>query len=213
MQLCISGAYIICMKNDRRERAVEIFRRHAGALRTSQALACGIHPQVLYGLRDDGILQCISRGLYCLSDSDVLYHPDLAAAALRVPRGIICLTSALFFHDITSQIPHKVSLAIPRQMRRPVIDYPPMEFYRFSDASYEVGIRNHDIEGVGFNVYSPEKTVADCFKFRNRIGLDIAVEALRFCKDRKKSTAAGFLKYARLCRVQKVMAPYLEAIF
>lgn len=201
------------MSDDRRIRAMEIFQNHGGVLKTSQALSFGIHPRTLYGLRDDGTIQSLSRGLYCLSDSNILYHPGQAAAALRVPKGIVCLISALSFHDITTQIPHAISLAIPRRMRQPVIDYPPMEFYRFNDASYAAGIEHHDIEGIKVKVYSPEKAVVDCFKFRNRIGMDVAIEALRFCRERKRSSPVGFLKYARICRVQKVMTPYLEAMF
>lgn len=132
---------------------------------------------------------------------------------LRVPKGIVCLVSALSFHDITTQIPHAISLAIPRRMRQPVIDYPPMKFHRFNDTSYTAGVDLHYIENIEVKVYSPEKTVADCFKFRNKIGLDVAIEALRFCRERKKTSPAEFLKYARICRVQEIMTPYLEAIF
>lgn len=201
------------MRRDRKTHAIEIFRKHGGILRTSQAISLGIHPEILYGLRDDGTIRPLSRGLYCLADSDILYRPDLVAATIRVPKGIVCLISALSFHDITTQIPHTVSMAIPRRMRPPVIDHPPVEVHRFDDVSYEAGVERHEIEGIEVRVYSAEKTVADCFKFRNKIGLDVAVEALRFCRERKRSSPAEFLRYARICRVQRVMTPYLEAMF
>ncbi len=201
------------MNDDTRKRVIEIFQHHGGVLKTSQALSRGIHPRTLYELRDDGTIQSLSRGLYCLSDSKILNHPGLTAAVLRVSKGIVCLVSALSFHDITTQIPHAISLAIPRRMRQPVIDYPPMKFHRFNDTSYTAGVDLHYIENIEVKVYSPEKTVADCFKFRNKIGLDVAIEALRFCRERKKTSPAEFLKYARICRVQEIMTPYLEAIF
>jgi len=185
---------------------------HGGVLRTSRALQLGIHPRTLYSLRNAGALQQLSRGVYCLVGHNVLDQPDLVAAAVRVPKGVVCLISALAFHDITTQIPHCVSMAIPRRMRSPVIDYPPMRFHRFNDASFGAGIEVHAIEGVRVRVYSPEKTVVDCFKFRNKIGLGVATEALRFCRERKRSSPREFLEYARICRVQNVMTPYLEAI-
>jgi predicted transcriptional regulator of viral defense system len=201
------------MHDDRKRRAIEVFQGHGGVLKTSQVLSHGIHPRILYKLRDDGDIECLSRGLYCLSDSDILYHPDLVAAALRVPKGVVCLISALSFHGITTQIPRAVSLAIPRRMRLPVIDHPPTQCYRFSDASYAAGIESHDIQGIDVKIYSAEKTVADCFKFRNKIGLDVAVEALRLCRERKHSSPADILTHARVCRVERVMMPYLEAMF
>jgi len=193
-------------------RGLEVFRMHGGVLRTSRALQLGIHPRTLYSLRNAGALHQLSRGVYCLAGHNVLDQPDLVAAALRVPKGVVCLISALAFHDITTQIPHSVSMAIPRRMRSPVIDYPPTRFHRFNDASFGAGIEVHSVEGVQVRVYSPEKTVVDCFKFRNRIGVGVATEALRFCRERKRSSPREFLEYARICRVQNVMTPYLEAM-
>ncbi len=201
------------MKGNSKDRAIQIFAKHGGVLNTSLAISLGIHPETLYKLRDEGSIHNLSRGLYCLSGSEALYHPDLIAAAFRVPKGVVCLVSALAFHNITTQVPHTLSLAIPRGMRRPIIDYPPMEFYLFNEISFTMGVESHPIGGVEVRVFSPEKTVSDCFKFRNKIGIDVAVEALRFCRERKGSTPADFLQYARVCRVEKVMTPYLEAIY
>ena len=127
---------------------METFTKHGVVLRTSQAISAGIHPETLYKLRDEGVIHNLSRGLYCLSSSEILYSPDLVAAALRVPDGVACLISALAFSDITTQVPHSISFAIPRGARQPVIDYPPMEFYSFNEKSYTMGRERHDIAGV-----------------------------------------------------------------
>ncbi len=139
-------------------------------------------------------------------------QPDLVAAALRVPRGIICLTSALAFHNITTQIPHEVSMAIPRTINKPKVNYPPIRFYIYRPSYFEAGIEEHGVAGARVRVYSPEKTVADCFRFRNRIGMDVTLEALRLCRERKRSSPRKLLHYAAICRVENVMTPYLEAM-
>lgn len=201
------------MKGTAKQRAMDVFKAHGGKLRTAEALSLGIHPRTLYALRDSGAIQELTRGLYCLADSDLLNQPSLVAVALLVPKGIVCLISALSFHEITTQIPHRVYVAIPHSMRPPVIAYPSTEFHRFGGASYSSGVEQHSLHDTELRVYSPEKTVADCFKFRNQIGLDVAVEALRSCIERRRSSPADILKYARVCRVEKVMAPYMEAMF
>lgn len=138
-------------------------------------------------------------------------HSDLAAVAARVPDGVVCLISALSFHELTSQIPHEIYLAIPRGKEIPRIDYPPVRVFHFSENTIAAGVETHKIAGVEVKIFTAEKTVADCFKFRNRIGLDVALEALKMCLSRNGSRAK-ILEYARLCRVEKVIYPYLEAI-
>lgn len=130
---------------------------------------------------------------------------------LRVSNAVICLVSALAYHEITTQIPHGISIALPRQSRPPSLDYPPLEVHRFSGQTYSAGIETHQIDGVSVKIYSPEKTLADCFKFRNKIGMDLVLEALRLYRARRKFNLGELLKYARICRVEKVMRPYLEA--
>lgn len=201
------------MKARAKQRAVELFHAHGGVLRTSRAFSVGIHREALYDLRDAGVIQAISRGVYCLSDHKVLDQADLVAASIRVPKGVTCLVSALFLHGITTRIPDSVCMAIPRRMRCPTIEYPPMTFCRFSDECYGEGVESHDVEGQEARVYSPEKTVADCFKFRNKIGLSVATEALRLCSERKAFVPSKLLHYAALCRVEKIMAPYLVSGF
>jgi predicted transcriptional regulator of viral defense system len=197
---------------DLERRAEAVFRRHRGVLRTSQALKLGIHPRILYRLRDAGRLVFVTRGVYRLAELPEPSHPDLLVVARRVPQAVICLISALSFYDLTTQIPHEVHIALPRRTRYPRLDHPPLRVFLMTGAAYTEGIETHSIEGIPLRVYGPEKTVVDCFKFRNKIGIDVAVEALRLARERKRVTPRGLLRYARLCRVERVMRPYLEAL-
>lgn len=192
--------------------AKAVFRRHRGVLRTSQALKLGIHPRILYHLRDTGWLVAVTRGVYRLADLPEPSHPDLLVVARRVPQAVICLISALSFHGLTTQIPHEVQIALPRRTRYPRLDHPPLRVFLMTGGAYTEGIETHSIEGIPLRVYDPAKTVVDCFKFRNKIGIDVAVEALRLARERKHVTPRVLLQYARLCRVERVMHPYLEAL-
>ena len=202
--------------NDKRgtrfDRAVVVFKKHGGILRTAQALRAGIHPSTLYAMRDDGTLEIVSRGVYRLSDSDPLGNPDLVTVATRIPLGIVCLISALAFHELTTQIPHEVHVALPRGAEEPRLDYPPIRTYRFSGEAFTEGVETHEFDNVNVRIYNPEKTLADCFKFRNRIGLDTAVEAVRFYRERRPVKVDDLMRYASICRVKKIIRPYLEAI-
>ncbi len=200
------------MQGTRFDRAVEIFRKRGGILRTAQAVRAGIHPSTLYAMRDSGVLERVSRGVYRLADSPPLGNPDLVTVATRIPNGVICLISALSFHDLTTQIPHEVHVALAAGAEEPRLDFPPIRTYRFDGQSYSEGVEVHELDGVEVRVYSAEKTLADCFKFRNKIGLDVAVETLRFYRERKTLRVDELVRYASICRVRKVMQPYLEAI-
>lgn len=194
-----------------KKRPEEIFRKHGGQLRMSEAIAHGITRYMLYSLRDKGIIEQVSRGIYRLVELPPISNPDLVTVSLRFPNAVICLVSALAYHDITTQIPHDVSVAVPRDSRMPSLDFPPIQAHRFANEAYKSGIEEHLIDGISIKVYSPEKTLADCFKFRNKIGMDVVLEALKLYKTRKKSNLSELLKYAKVCRVEKVMRPYLEA--
>lgn len=198
--------------NSRYTKAICIFKDHGGILRTAQALKLGIHPETLYAMRDSGTLEMISRGVYRLSDSPPLSNPDLVTVATRVPGGVICLISALSYHEITTQIPHEIHVALPRGAEEPRLDYPPIKTYRFTGEAFKAGVDTHDIDSVSVRIYSPEKTLADCFKFRNKVGLDTVIEAIRFYRERKSINVEDLLHYATICRVNKIMRPYLEAI-
>jgi len=194
------------------ERARSVFQRHGGVMRTREALARGIHPRTLYAMRDQGLLERVSRGVYRLADEEPLADPDLFAVAARAPEGVVCLISALALHGITTQIPHAVDIALPPGKWAPVIDHPPIRVYRFSGDALTEGVQEHERDGVTIRVYSPEKTLADCFKFRNKIGLDVAVEALRMYRRERRTDIQAIMRYAEIDRVSKVMRPYLEAV-
>lgn len=191
---------------------LEIFRQHGGQMRMSEALAQGISRTMLYSLRDKGIIEQVTRGVYRLAELPPMGNPDLVTVSLRFPNAVICLISALAFHGLTTQIPHEVSVAVPRNSRMPSLDFPPVNAHKFSEAAFKSGIEDHQVDGVMVRIYSAEKTLVDCFKFRNKIGMDVVLEALKLYKARKKFNLAKVLEYAKICRVEKVMKPYLEAL-
>ncbi|QNI02816.1 type IV toxin-antitoxin system AbiEi family antitoxin domain-containing protein [Halomonas sp. SH5A2] len=188
-----------------------LFRQHGGQLRLSEALARGFSRYQFYQLRDEGLIEPVSRGLYRLVDLPPTENPDLVAAATRFPHAVLCLISALDWHSMTTQIPHQVHLAVERDARLPVLDYPPVAGYRFSGQAFSEGVEKVEVDGVTLQVYNPEKTLADCFKFRNRIRMDVVLEALELYRTRKTFLPGKLMKYANICRVAKVMAPYVEA--
>lgn len=177
----------------------------------SEALRHGISRYTLYKMRDKGVLEQVSRGIYRLVDLPPISQPDLVTVSLRYPNAVVCLISALSFHEMTTQIPHAVSLAVPRSARMPSLDNPPVRAYKFSEEAFRTGIERHSIDGVTIQVYSPEKTLADCFKYRNKLGMDVVLEALKRYRSDQRVNREGLIKYARVCRVEKVMQAYLEA--
>ena len=182
-----------------------------GILRTSEVEEEGIPRQYLSRLVDRGDLVRIGRGLYRRPDHEATAHHSLAVAAKRVPRGTICLLSALQFHDLTTQNPLDVWLAIGHKDREPTVDAVSLRIVRMSGDAHIEGIEEHEIEGVSVPIYEPAKTVADCFKYRSRVGLDVALEALRDFHEQGGSMDALW-RYADLCRVQSVIRPYMEAV-
>jgi predicted transcriptional regulator of viral defense system len=194
------------------DRAIAVFREHGGVLRTAHAMRLGLHPAVLYAMRDSGDLEQVSRGLYRLAGTPPLGDPDLVIVATRVPKGVICLISALSFHELTTQIPHEIHLALPRGAEEPRLAHPPVKTYRFDERAFREGVETHMLDGVSLKIYDPEKTIADCFKFRNRIGLDTAVEAVRLYRERRRVDPDRLMRYAAICRIEKVIRPYLEVL-
>ena len=186
--------------------------RELGVLRSRDLARHGIAREYLTRLVRAGRLERTGRGLYVLPDAELTEHHSLAEAAKRVPAGIVCLLSALRFHDLTTQAPFEVWLALPPTARRPHPEWPPLRVARFSGLSLTEGVEEHVIEGVRVRVYNPAKTVADCFKYRNKIGLDVALEALRETWRERRATMDELWHYAEVCRVATVMRPYLESL-
>jgi predicted transcriptional regulator of viral defense system len=193
-------------------RAIQVFTEHKGILKTSQALALGIAPRTLYAMRDAGLIRQISRGVYQLADQDPPGNPDLVSVALRVPKAVICLISALHFYGMTTQIPHAVYIALPQPAEKPRITFPPLDIIWLSEKSYAAGIEEQQVDKVPVKIYAPEKTIADCFKFRNKIGIDVALEALKDYVRRPDRQLDLLLLYARIDRVESLLMRYLEAL-
>ena len=187
-------------------------RSQGGVFRTGEVIKAGVHPRTLYTLRDQGVIKRLGRGMYRFADMPSLGNPDLATVAMKVPKGVICLISALSYHELTTEIPHEIYLALLRGAEPPRLDYPPLRIFWFSGPAFTEGIERHDLDGIPVRVYNPEKTLADCFKYRNKIGLDVVLDALKFYRQRKRFRADDLMRYSRICRVEKVMRPYLEAI-
>ena len=193
------------------EKILELVR-NAGVLRPRDLDPYNIPRTYLSRLCAAGKLQQIGRGLYVLPGNGATEHHSLAEACKRVPKGVVCLLSALSFHELTTQAPFEVWLAIGEKAWRPRLEYPPLRIVHFSKTALNAGVEEHQIEGVNVHVYSSAKTVADCFKYRNKIGLDVAIEALRECRRARHCTMDDLWHYAGICRVRNVMRPYLESL-
>ncbi len=194
-----------------RVRTLRLARRHQGVTARELA-AAGIHSQVLSRLVESGELERVVRGVYRLPEHPLTEHHGLAVVSAVVPHGVICLLSALQFHGIGTQLPSEVWIAIDRRARRPALKYPPLRVVRYSGAALTEGVESHRLEGQTVRVYNVAKTVADCFKYRNKIGLDVALEALREVRRAKQASADALWHYAKINRVANVMRPYLEAV-
>lgn len=196
---------------DCRARILEL-AREKGIIRAKDVEMDGCSRNHLYEMRRAGDLRRLSAGLYALPDAPVTEHSLLAEVATRVPQGAVCLISALAYHGLSTQIPHEIWLAVPKGSRRPKIAYPPLNLTYVSGQAYSFGAREHVMGGVAVRIYNPAKTVADCFKFRSKVGLDVALEALREVWRSRKATVDELVEAAEVDRVSRVMRPYLEAI-
>jgi predicted transcriptional regulator of viral defense system len=183
-----------------------------GLLRPRDLDAMGVPRVILTRMTASGLLEKVGRGLYRSPDSTGSEHESLAVIATKVPLAVFCLLSALQFHELTTQLPRQIWIAMPRGSHVPKIDYPPVKMVQFSGDVYSEGIEEVERDQVRLRVYSVAKTVADCFKHRNKIGLDVALEALKDARAKQKASADDLWRYAKICRVSNVMRPYLEAI-
>jgi predicted transcriptional regulator of viral defense system len=188
------------------------FRKQGGVLRFSEVTGCGFHPDSLKALEKAEKVENIGLGIYRLNNYPAGPYPDLVAVSLQAPGGVICLVSALAFHGSTDEIPGRVDIAIPEHAYANRIKYPPVRFYRFARPSWEAGIEEHIINRRKVKIYSLEKTVADCFKFRNRIGMDTARGALKTAVSEKHAAPGAIMAYAKINRVDGIVKPILEAL-
>ena len=199
------------MPTRRGDQALRIVRR-LGIVRPSDMEKHGIPRGQLYSLVREGLVQRQARGVYVASRHELSAEHSLAQVAKRVPSGVLCLLTALRFHNLTTQAPAEVWIALAEKARRPRLDYPRVRVARFSGPALTEGIETHRLERVDVRVYSAAKTVADCFKYRNKVGIDVAIEALRDFSRRHRGGATDLARFARICRVTRVMQPYLDAI-
>jgi predicted transcriptional regulator of viral defense system len=186
--------------------------RGMGIVRPSDLKKHGISRAFLYSMVEKGLIERRGRGIYVARSHPLTAEHALAQVAKRVPKGVLCLLTALVFHKLTTQSPSEVWVALPEKARKPRLEYPRLRIVRFSGAALTEGIEGHLVEGVEVRVYSAAKTVADCFKFRNKIGIDVAVEALKDFSRKHRGGANELARFARICRVTRVMQPYLDAI-
>lgn len=200
------------MSHDDKKKQIIELARNTGIVSTSDVYSQGIHHEYLRQLCKEGGLVRVGRGLYSLPDAELTAYHGLAQVGKAVPKGVICLLSAFRFHEIGTQIPHEIWIAIDRRAASPRVGYPKMRIMRFSAEALTEGIDEHNIEGVPVKIYNPAKTIADCFKYRNKIGLDVALEALRDVVRDRKCTMDELWQYAKICRVTNIMRPYMEAI-
>jgi len=199
------------MATTKAEQVVEFILKR-GVVRSRDIERIGVSREYLRILATNGVVERIGRGLYTLPDDEPSEHRSLVEAARRVPHGVVCLLSALQFHQLTTQLPREVWLAVDRRAWKPVSGGPPLRIVKFSGSSLTEGVEHHEIEGTPVRIYCPAKTVADCFKYRNKIGLDVALEALRDCWRERRCSMDDLWRYAKVCRVANVMRPYLESL-
>lgn len=185
--------------------------KQKGIVRAGDIEAAGLSRNHLYRLCKEGRLQKTARGLYALPGAPVSEHAALTEMAKRTPRAVACLLSALNFHSLTTQLPYEIWIALPRGAWRPKADYPPINLTYMSGDAFSFGIQEHILNGVTVKIYSPAKTVADCFKFRSKVGLDVAIEALRETWNSRKASMDELMEAATVCKVSRVMRPYMEA--
>ena len=196
--------------SEQQKKVIALLKKH-GVLRPRDLVRHGIPREILRRISDKGMAERVGYGLYRLTGGMGTEHVTLTEVCKQIPNGVVCLLSALRFHDLTTQAPFEVWMAIDVKAYRPKTDLP-VRFVRFSGAALTEGVEVRKVDGVTVRVYNPAKTVADCFKYRNKIGLDVALEALKDCRKTRRCSMADLSRYGEICRVAKTMRPYLEAI-
>jgi predicted transcriptional regulator of viral defense system len=197
---------------DKTQKIMNHFHIHGGVVRFSSLRNAGFHSDFLYALEKEGKIEKVVRGICKLAQHDIGSNPDLVIASMQASKGIICLLSALSFHEATNEIPRYVEIAISARAHANRIKYPPVKFYRFAPMAWEAGIEEHKINRHTVRIYNLAKTVADCFKFRNKIGIDVAREAIKIAVSEKHVNPSEIMRYAKICRVDNIIKPMLETI-
>lgn len=197
--------------NTHNQRVLDL-ASHKGLLRASDLDAIHAPRVVLTRLTAAGLLEKVGRGLYRIPEYQGSEHETLVTVATKVPQAVFCLLTALQFHELTTQLPRQIWIAMPRGSHAPRLDYPPIKMVQFTGEAYKAGVEEVERDGVKLRVYGVAKTVADCFKHRNKIGLDVALEALKDARTRNKASVDDIWRFAKVCRVANVIRPYLESI-
>ena len=198
--------------NKKDERIHKVFKKHKGFARTKDILAAGIHTRNIKRAREEGQIIQVKRGLYRLAEIPLISNQGFIDLARAVPDGVICLLPALSYYELTTFNPSVISMAICRGSREPKINYPPVEFYHFSKKQFEAGLSKIKIKGHEIRIYNPEKTICDCFRYRNKLGLDIAKEGLSEYLKRKDRDLEKLLEYAEICRIKPLLQTWLNAM-
>jgi len=198
-------------KESKKQQVIKLIQAQS-VVRPRDLTEQGLPKDYLYILEKEGIIERIGRGLYQWPNKDLGRHQSLIEVSKLAPKAVVALLSALNYHNITTQNPHKIWLAISGKAWRPEISYPPVRFVTMSGEALHAGAEVHSIDGVSIKVFCPAKTIVDCFKYRNKVGLDVALEALREGWSARKFTMDELLRYAEICRVRKVMQPYIESL-
>jgi len=193
-------------------KLINFLKKKNGLASYADIMEAGFSKVILKNSLTSKRVHKVDRSLYRLAEGDSLSNPDLVATSMRVPHGVVCLISALSFHSATDEIPRYVDIAIPRGSHANKIQYPPVKYYRFNMKTWEAGIEEHKIDDCKVKVYNLAKTVADCFKFRNKVGVNVAQEALKIAVNEKKIKPKTIMEYAKICRVDRIMRPTIEAI-
>ncbi len=191
---------------------INFLKKSGGLASYSEVIRAGFNKAILKTSLNSGRVQKLDRGLYRLSDGFSLSNPDLVAVSIRVPKGVLCLLSALTFHEATNEIPRCVDIAIQRGTHANKVKYPPVRFYRFAPKAWKAGIEEHNIGKHKVRVYNLAKTIADCFKFRNKIGMDVARDTLKVAVMEKGVKPKEIMQYAKICRVDRIIKPILETM-
>lgn len=186
--------------------------RNQAVTKAREMVSVGIHPESIRRLLQRGIIVRTGRGLYMAANREPSQFQSIIEVSKRVPHGVICLLSALRFHELGTQSPREVWLTLPKGGRKPAMSYPRVRVFRVSGEAFETGVETRILDGVPVRIYGVAKTIADCFKFRSQVGMDVAIEALREAIRGRKCTMDDLIRSARICRVERIIRPYIEAL-